>query len=369
MSLKGDGKPVSFIEDCAVPLEHLAEYTDALTEVFAQQWHARHLVRACLGRHAARAADSGHAPGRSEGGARQDARHRRGGRGCWCANTAAPTAASTATACAAANGFAGNSGHRSTRRSAPSSERWTRSGCSIPARSSIRRGWTRPRCSASRRPRRRIPTARRPLEPALDWSGWNVQNDPLTERTTDPGTGGDNTLGFAKAVEMCNNNGQCRKFDAGTMCPSYRVTRDEQHLTRGRANTLRLALSGQLGADALTSRGGARRDGAVRRLQGLQARMSHRRRHGQDENRVSRALQRRAMAIRCSDRLIARLPDYAPILSRAPWLANLRNRLPGAKSLSERLLGLSARRSLPPGAPIPFGARIARGARTAISPG
>ena len=41
---------------------------------------------------------------------------------------------------------------------------------------------------------------------------------------------------------MCNNNGHCRKFDAGTMCPSYRVTRDEQHLTRGRANTLRLAL-------------------------------------------------------------------------------------------------------------------------------
>ncbi len=37
------------------------------------------------------------------------------------------------------------------------------------------------------------------------------------------------------------------------MCPSYRVTRDEKHLTRGRANTLRLALSGQLGPDALTS--------------------------------------------------------------------------------------------------------------------
>ena len=52
-----------------------------------------------------------------------------------------------------------------------------------------------------------------------------------------------------KAVEMCNNNGHCRKFDAGTMCPSFRVTRDEEHLTRGRANTLRLALSGQLGDD------------------------------------------------------------------------------------------------------------------------
>ena len=52
---------------------------------------------------------------------------------------------------------------------------------------------------------------------------------------------------------MCNNNGTCRAFDAGVMCPSFRVTRDEQHLTRGRANTLRLALTGQLGADAMAS--------------------------------------------------------------------------------------------------------------------
>jgi Fe-S oxidoreductase len=70
---------------------------------------------------------------------------------------------------------------------------------------------------------------------------------------TAPGTGGDPAGGFAKAVDMCNNNGHCRKFDAGTMCPSYRVTKDEQHLTRGRANTLRLALSGQLGEDGFTS--------------------------------------------------------------------------------------------------------------------
>jgi Fe-S oxidoreductase len=89
-------------------------------------------------------------------------------------------------------------------------------------------------------------------KPALDWSAWNVENDPLTERLSEPGTGGDTTGGFAKAAEMCNNNGHCRKFDAGTMCPSFRVTRDEKHLTRGRANTLRLALSGQL-AGALTS--------------------------------------------------------------------------------------------------------------------
>ena len=59
--------------------------------------------------------------------------------------------------------------------------------------------------------------------------------------------------GMLGAVEMCNNNGTCRAFDAGVMCPSYRATRDEQHLTRGRANTLRLALTGQLGADAMAS--------------------------------------------------------------------------------------------------------------------
>src|SRR5262245_114044 len=52
---------------------------------------------------------------------------------------------------------------------------------------------------------------------------------------------------------MCNNSGACRALTGGVMCPSYRVTRDERDLTRGRANTLRLAITGQLGADALTS--------------------------------------------------------------------------------------------------------------------
>src|ERR1700723_2697713 len=59
--------------------------------------------------------------------------------------------------------------------------------------------------------------------------------------------------GMLGAVEMCNNNGTCRAFDTNVMCPSFRVTRDEVHLTRGRANTLRLALTGQLGADAMAS--------------------------------------------------------------------------------------------------------------------
>ena len=191
------------------------------------------------------------------------------------------------------------------------------------------------------RPYRRIP-----ITPVLDWSAWNVQADPVTEVTTAPGTGGDVTGGFAKAVEMCNNNGHCRKFDAGTMCPSYRVTRDEQHLTRGRANTLRLAISGQLGPDAFTSEAlhdtmdlcvgckGCRRDcptGVDMARMKVEFLTHYKARHGHT----------------LKDRLVAHLPRYAATASRMPWLLNLRNRLPVLRQLGEKLLGLSARRSLP----------------------
>ncbi|MEP7117133.1 MAG: FAD-binding and (Fe-S)-binding domain-containing protein, partial [Acidobacteriota bacterium] len=57
--------------------------------------------------------------------------------------------------------------------------------------------------------------------------------------------------GLARAVENCSGVGLCRKTRAGTMCPSYMATRDEQDTTRGRANVLRLALSGQLGPEGL----------------------------------------------------------------------------------------------------------------------
>ncbi len=61
-------------------------------------------------------------------------------------------------------------------------------------------------------------------------------------------------MGFHRAVEMCNGAGVCRKRTTGTMCPSFMVTRDEEHSTRGRANALRAALSGNLPAAELTSR-------------------------------------------------------------------------------------------------------------------
>jgi len=168
----------------------------------------------------------------------------------------------------------------------------------------------------------------------------------VSEATTPPGSGGDTTGGFAKAVEMCNNNGHCRKFDAGTMCPSYRVTRDERHLTRGRANTLRLALSGQFGTQALTSEAmfetmdlcvsckGCKRDcptGVDMAKMKIEFLAHYKARHGHS----------------MKDRLVAQLPDYAAAASRVPWLANLRDTLPGAAWISEKLLGLSALRSLP----------------------
>ena len=58
---------------------------------------------------------------------------------------------------------------------------------------------------------------------------------------------------FRDLVHMCTGVGECRKTLGGTMCPSYRATRDEEHSTRGRANALRMAMSGQLNSGGLTS--------------------------------------------------------------------------------------------------------------------
>ncbi len=144
---------------------------------------------------------------------------------------------------------------------------------------------------------------------------------------------------------MCNNNGHCRKFDAGTMCPSYRVTRDEEHLTRGRANTLRLALSGQLGPARSPREAVRERARSVRELQGLPARVPDRRRHGEDEDRVPLPLAARARAAAqgSADRFAAALGA----VGRANAVArNLRDTLPGAARLAETLLGISSRRTL-----------------------
>jgi len=191
------------------------------------------------------------------------------------------------------------------------------------------------------------PTYReREIATQLDWSQWNVTRDPLTGIETPPGTGDDHTGGLAKAVEMCNNNGHCRKFDAGTMCPSYRITKDEQHVTRGRANTLRLAISGQLGEGGLASQDvkdvldlcvsckGCKRDCPT----------------GVDMAKIkieARAAWTAANGLRMRDRLVGFLPRYAPYASRMPSLFGSVERLPRFAGWLKARLGLAPQRAFP----------------------
>ncbi|MBO0753155.1 MAG: 4Fe-4S dicluster domain-containing protein, partial [Bradyrhizobiaceae bacterium] len=147
-------------------------------------------------------------------------------------------------------------------------------------------------------------------------------------------------------VEMCNNNGACRALAGGVMCPSYRVTRDERDVTRGRANTLRLAVTGQLGRDAFTS------DEMAETMKLCVSCKACRREcpTGVDMARmkIEVAAARAAVhGLSLHDRLVGFLPRYAPVASRFPWLFNLRDVLPGAAALSERVARFAARRTLP----------------------
>ena len=93
--------------------------------------------------------------------------------------------------------------------------------------------------------------------------------------------------GMTRAAELCAGVGECRKKRGGTMCPSYQATRDEQHSTRGRANTLRLALTGQLGLDGPDRSRRARRARPVPGVQGVQERMPDQRGHGPAQGGVA----------------------------------------------------------------------------------
>ncbi|WP_051155311.1 FAD-binding and (Fe-S)-binding domain-containing protein [Noviherbaspirillum massiliense] len=336
MSLKGDGKPVSFIEDCAVPLEHLAEYTDRLTEVFAKHgtrgtWYAHASVGTL---HVRPILDM-----RRDGGKKMRA-------------IAEEAAALVRKYKGAFSGEHGDGlvrsewvdwqfGERLMKAYGEVKDNFDPLNLMNPGK--IVRSTKMDDASLYRF---KPGYAALPLQPALDWSAWNVQADPVTEETTAPGTGGDPAGGFAKAIEMCNNNGHCRKFDAGTMCPSYRATKDEKHLTRGRANTLRLAVSGQLGPDAFTSEEmystldlcvsckGCKRDcptGVDMAKMKTEFLYHYRKKHG----------------LRLKDKLVAYMPRYAPLAARLAPLFNLRNRLPGAAQLMEKATGFSAKRSLP----------------------
>jgi Fe-S oxidoreductase len=166
------------------------------------------------------------------------------------------------------------------------------------------------------------------MQMALDWSAY-------------PGAGG----GFQGAVEMCNNNGECRKHVAGVMCPSFRVTGNERDVTRGRANALRLAIRASwarmhwpdemmdtlklcVSCKACRHECPVGVDMAKMKIEVLAARAE---RHG--------------LSLR--DRLVGYLPRYADLACRFAPLANRRNDSPLLRALFERFAGISAKRALP----------------------
>jgi Fe-S oxidoreductase len=151
---------------------------------------------------------------------------------------------------------------------------------------------------------------------------------------------------FNQALEMCNNNGACRKSDVAVMCPSFRVSGDEQHLTRGRANTLRLAVSGQLGPEALASHAMFDTMSLCVSCKGCKRECPT----GIDMAKMKieflhQYYKKNSLSLK--DRLVAYLPRYAYRMRNLSFLLNLRDQIPGLKSLSELVLGFSARRSLP----------------------
>ena len=96
--------------------------------------------------------------------------------------------------------------------------------------------------------------------------------------------------GMGGAVEMCSGVGACRKKLAGTMCPSYMATLEEAHSTRGRANVLRLAMSGRTGGCRTRRRRRARGARPLPGMPRLQIRMPGRRGCGTPQERISRRL-------------------------------------------------------------------------------
>ncbi len=327
MSMKGDGKPVSFIEDCAVGLDDLADYTERLNDVFARHgtrgtWYAHASVGCLHVRPVLNMKDPA------------DVRTMRAvAEECFALvrEYKGSHSGEHGDGIVRSEFHEGMFGPRIVRAFEAVKDAFDPGAVLNPNRV------VRPPRMDDRGLFRYAPdyAADPGFKPALDWSAY-------------PGPQG----GMLSAVEMCNNNGTCRKFDAGSMCPSYRVTRDEEHLTRGRANTLRLALTGQLGADAMAgddvaaalhlcvSCKACRRecptgvDMAKMKVEALAARAA---RHG----------------VPARARLVAELPRLARFASRMAPLANLRNRVGLLRRLGARI-GLAPERPLPAWSRDPF---------------
>jgi FAD/FMN-containing dehydrogenase/Fe-S oxidoreductase len=320
MSMKQEGKPVSFVEDCAVPLPHLADYTARLNEIFAKHGTSgtmyAHASEGCL-----------HVRPVLNLKLEKDVKAMRA--------IAEETFAMVREYKGSHSGEHGDGLVRSEFHETMFGPRIIADFKEVKHRfdpdNVLNPGKIVDAPRMDDRSLFRYPPGYRigELKTVLDWSAY-------------PGAGG----GFQGAVEMCNNNGACRKLEGGVMCPSYRATRNEKDVTRGRANTLRLAISGQLGPDALCSDEmmdtlklcvsckACRHecptgvDMAKMKIEVLAARVA---KHG--------------LSIR--DRLVGYLPHYAGLAAHLAPLANWRNNSPRLRKWFERFAGISAQRALP----------------------
>ncbi|MGY3691407.1 FAD/FMN-containing dehydrogenase/Fe-S oxidoreductase [Bradyrhizobium sp. USDA 3240] len=320
MSMKQEGKPVSFVEDCAVPLPHLADYTERLNAVFA-----KHGTRGTMYAHA------------SEG-----CLHVRPVLNLKLEKDVKAMRAIAEEAFAMVREYKGSHSGEHGDGLVRSEFHETMFGARIVA--DFREVKQRFDPDNTLNPGKIVDPPKMDdrslfrfspdyrvggFKTALDWSAY-------------PGAGG----GFQGAVEMCNNNGACRKLEGGVMCPSYRATRNEKDVTRGRANTLRLAISGQLGTDALAS------DEMMETLKLCVSCKAcrHECPTGVDMAKMKiEVLAARAAThgLSLRDRLVGYLPRYVDLASRFATLANWRNKSPLLRALFETLAGISAKRALP----------------------
>ena len=327
MSMKSDGKPVSFVEDCAVELPDLAAYTAGLTEIFDKHgtrgtWYA-HASVGCL-----------HVRPVLNLKLDQDVKTMRAiAEECFdlVARYKGSHSGEHGDGLVRSEFHEKMFGPRMVANFAEVKQRFDPKGLFNPGKI-VDPPKMDDRSLFRYSAEYKVPA----FETGLDWSAWT-------------GSGG----GFQGAVEMCNNNGACRKLKGGTMCPSFRVTRKEQDLTRGRANTLRLAISGQLGPDALTSDQMAESMKLCVSCKGCKRECPT----GVDMARMKIEVQSarvKTHGLRLHDRLVAYMPRYAPWAARLPFLANLRNTVPGLAKLTEKLTGFTATRDLPTWSKRPF---------------
>ncbi|ARS90841.1 FAD-binding and (Fe-S)-binding domain-containing protein [Natrarchaeobaculum aegyptiacum] len=153
--------------------------------------------------------------------------------------------------------------------------------------------------------------------------------------------------GFSHLVELCNGCGTCRQRDGDVMCPTYRASDEEIETTRGRANLLRAAISGDLSPEERHSEQfqtavldhcigckGCQRDCPTGvDLAKLKAEVKH------------PYHEREGVTLR--ERLFADIDRFAAIGSTLAPVANRLPQVPGARSLLERTVGIAAERSLP----------------------